>query len=181
MAERSVVWHVTISLDGFIAGPDDAMDWVFEYLEPNPVADEVIEATGAVLAGRRSHDVGRREQQEVYGGAWKGPHFVLREPPPQEQNPAISFLGGGIEDAVATARATAGGRNVVLIGADAARQCLENDLVDEVVVHRTPGCSATGVRTLDPPAGPRVELERATVDQSGQLTARVPKEQCRAE
>jgi hypothetical protein len=36
MSAGIVLWHVTMSLDGFIAGPDDAMDWVFEYAEPNP-------------------------------------------------------------------------------------------------------------------------------------------------
>jgi hypothetical protein len=30
MSAGIVLWHVTMSLDGFIAGPDDAMDWVFE-------------------------------------------------------------------------------------------------------------------------------------------------------
>lgn len=40
-----VVWHVTMSLDGFIAGPDDAMEWVFEHRGPNEVADEVIRTT----------------------------------------------------------------------------------------------------------------------------------------
>jgi hypothetical protein len=33
----AVVWHVTISLDGFIAGPDDAMDWVFDYFDGSPL------------------------------------------------------------------------------------------------------------------------------------------------
>jgi hypothetical protein len=36
MSAGIVVWHVTMSLDGFIAGPDDAMDWFFEHAEPNP-------------------------------------------------------------------------------------------------------------------------------------------------
>ncbi len=49
-----VLWHVTMSLDGFIAGPADAMDWIFRYAGPNPVVDEVINTTGAVLAGRRT-------------------------------------------------------------------------------------------------------------------------------
>jgi hypothetical protein len=35
-----------MSLDGFIAGPDDAMDWVFEYDGPSPVADQVIKTNG---------------------------------------------------------------------------------------------------------------------------------------
>ncbi len=51
-----VLYHVTMSLDGFIAGPGDAMDWIFNVprAEPSPVAAEVIRITGAILAGRLS-------------------------------------------------------------------------------------------------------------------------------
>jgi hypothetical protein len=50
----AVVWHVAMSLDGFIAGPDNAMDWVFDYLseEENETAGEVIETTGATQVAR---------------------------------------------------------------------------------------------------------------------------------
>jgi hypothetical protein len=38
-----VLWHVTMSLDGFIAGPDHEMEWAFEQFdEPSPLADEVM-------------------------------------------------------------------------------------------------------------------------------------------
>src|SRR5215510_1300430 len=46
-----------MSLDGFLTGPDDAMEWVFECEGPNAVVDEVIRTTGAILAGRRWHDL----------------------------------------------------------------------------------------------------------------------------
>ena len=57
-----VLWHVTMSLDGFIAGPDDAMEWAFEYPEPSATVEEIIETTGALAAAlvalllRRSGD-----------------------------------------------------------------------------------------------------------------------------
>ncbi|MFL5624663.1 MAG: deaminase, partial [Ktedonobacteraceae bacterium] len=77
-----VLWHVTMSLDGFIAGPDDGMDWIARFADPNPVVDQVIQTTGAVLSGRRSYNVGRKpglppEYRKVFGGAWNGPVFVL--------------------------------------------------------------------------------------------------------
>jgi len=66
-----------MSLDGFIAGPGDAMDWVFA----NAAVEEVIQTTGAILAGRRTYDTGRRDAGKpsgaAYGGAWTGPLFVL--------------------------------------------------------------------------------------------------------
>ena len=93
-----VLWHVTMSLDGFIADPDDAMDRVFEYSEPDKTADEVIRTTGSVLAGRRSYDVGRREGEEIYGGAWTGSQFVLtHEAPDDVTDPTIAFLSGDIK------------------------------------------------------------------------------------
>ncbi len=42
-----VLWHVTMSLDGFIAGPEDEMDWMAQYAGPNPVVEEVIRSIGA--------------------------------------------------------------------------------------------------------------------------------------
>jgi hypothetical protein len=85
-----------MSLDGFIAGPDDAMDWVFEYGEPSPVVQEIIDSTGAILRGRRWYDVATARhhgRQGIYGGAWTGPVFVLTHRPPDvSDDPQISFL-----------------------------------------------------------------------------------------
>jgi riboflavin biosynthesis pyrimidine reductase len=56
-----VIWHVTMSLDGFIAGPNDSMDWVVAQwsdggentrdidVQRSAVADEVLQAAGAIL------------------------------------------------------------------------------------------------------------------------------------
>src|SRR5438270_3820605 len=62
MTTAKVLAHTTVSLDGFIAGPNDEMDWVFEHAGDVPAAlvDEVIATTGAILAGRRGYEVGRR-------------------------------------------------------------------------------------------------------------------------
>jgi len=71
-----------MSLDGFIAGPNDGMDWMVRFVGPNPVVDEVIQTIGAALGGRRTYDLGRKpglppEFRKIYGGAWSGPVFVL--------------------------------------------------------------------------------------------------------
>ena len=59
-----VRWNTALSLDGFMAGPDDAMDWVFTHDEPgNPIVGEIIESTGALLVGRRTYDAGQKEGQ----------------------------------------------------------------------------------------------------------------------
>jgi dihydrofolate reductase len=167
----SVLWHVTMSLDGFIAGPGDALDWVFDYTGPNAAVDDVIRTTGSVLAGRRSYDVGRRDGRGAYGGAWKGPQFVLTHKiPDAPEDPTITFLSDDVSRAVALARAAADGKNVTLIGASIARQCLDAGLVDEILVHLAPVLLGAGVRFFDHPGIARVRLERISVAQSGQLT-----------
>jgi dihydrofolate reductase len=170
-----VIWHVTMSLDGYIAGPDDAMEWVFEYPGPTRLANEVIQTTGAVLAGRRSYEVGRRdagkESGEVYGGAWTGPQFVLTHSAPKgEEDSSVTFLSGDIEVAVARVLASAGGKNVVVIGADVARQCIDRGLIDEIVVHLAPVLLGGGVRLFEGPGTRPINLERIRAGTSGQLT-----------
>lgn len=63
-----VFWHVTMLLDAFIPGPNDAMDWVYGYVPLDSPAtratlEEVIRSTGSVLSGRRSYNVGRQPGQ----------------------------------------------------------------------------------------------------------------------
>ncbi len=144
-----VVWSTTMSLDGVIAGPDDAMDWVFKFAGPNPVVEEIIRTTGAVLAGRRSYEVGRKaqrpEMRKAFGGAWSGPQFVLTHRP-HEADPDNTFLSGDIRAAVATALAAARGKNLNLIGANVAGQCLDAVLVDEIVVLIAPVLLGEGTR-----------------------------------
>ena len=106
----NVFVHTMMSLDGFIAGPNDDMSWVFRHAGdmPGAVVDEVIARTGAVLAGRRVYEVGRRVQRPeargLFDGRWKGPHFILTHAPPtDETHPSYVFLSGDVRDAVATA------------------------------------------------------------------------------
>ena len=102
-----VLWHVTMSLDGFIAGPRDDMTWLADYLGPNPTADQVLPRVGALLLGDRTYQVAKTEQGRPYGGAWTGPQFVLSHHPPKDPPAGFTFLSGDIEEAVATAKAAA--------------------------------------------------------------------------
>ena len=168
-----VVWSATMSLDGFIAGPDDAMGWVFDHSGPNPAVDEVIGRTGAVLAGRRSYDVGRRgERPEVevaFGGGWSGAQFVLTHRA-HDPDPANTFLSGDIRDAVTLALAAAESKDLNVIGADVARQCLAAGLIDEIVVFVAPVLLGDGVRLVDRLDEAPVELEPLEVASAGRVT-----------
>jgi hypothetical protein len=48
-----VLVHRAMSLDGFIAGPEHEMDWIFDYTAPEAGAD-VMATTGAMLSGRHT-------------------------------------------------------------------------------------------------------------------------------
>jgi dihydrofolate reductase len=171
----NVFVHTMMSLDGFIAGPNDDMSWVLRHAAdmPNETVEEVIARTGAVLAGRNVYDVGRRiqrpEERGLFGGRWKGPHFILTHAPPtDETDPSHSFLSGDIREAVTAALTAADGRDVLLLGANVVDQCLEAGLVDEILMHLVPeliggGVRLFGVSTL------RATLETVEVSASGQL------------
>jgi dihydrofolate reductase len=170
----AVVWHMTMSLDGFIAGPEHAMEWVFDYFseESNETAGEVIETTGAILMGRRTYEVEDRYRQGIYGGAWSGPYFVLTHRPPAVVPDWMNgtFIDEDIEAAVARAKATAEGRNVGILGANLAKQCLDRGLLDEIVIHLAPVLLGDGVRLFAAPGGHLVRLEPTDVRRTGPLT-----------
>jgi dihydrofolate reductase len=162
-----------MSLDGFIAGPHDAMDWVFDYFseESNETAADVIETTGAIIMGRRTYEVEDRLRPGIYGGAWSGPYFVLTHEPPAVVPDWMSgtFIDEDIEAAVARAKEAAGGKNVVILGADLAKQCLDRRLLDEIVVHLAPVLLGDGVHLFAVPGGRRVRLEPTHLTRTGSI------------
>jgi dihydrofolate reductase len=162
-----VVVNRAMSLDGFIAGPDNAMDWVLEYLRADSFPD-VMAATGAMLVGRGTHEVGKRmpKQDTDYDG---GQVFVLTHRPPEEPERGITFLSCDLAEAVTTARAAAGGKNLEILGADLASQCLRRGLVDEVLVYVLPVLLGDGVRFSTSGLG-RIDLEPFSNTQSGPVT-----------
>jgi dihydrofolate reductase len=162
-----VVVNRAMSLDGFIAGPAHAMDWVAEHLTGDTFP-EVMAATGAMLIGRGTYEVGRRmaDEDTTYDG---GARFVLTHRPPDEPDPAVTFLTCGLEEAVATARSAAGAKNVEVLGADLAAQCLQQGLVDEILVYVLPVLLGDGVR-FSPPGLGRIDLEPFSNTQSGAIT-----------
>lgn len=171
-----VMVSTTMSLDGFIAGPNHEMDWVFDHgFVPEgtvDVIDEMIASTGAILSGRGSYDVGRRSTREetssAFGGRWSGPEFVLTHRPPSDPvRPSLTFLSGDIRDAVATALSAAAGRNLLVLGANVAQQCLEADLVDEVSLFLLPIVLGDGIRLFGTPGYRQMLFDPVRVEQVG--------------
>jgi dihydrofolate reductase len=182
----SVVWHITMSLDGFIAGPHDSMDWVVREwsdvgtetreieVARSAMADDVLRSAGAILGGRRWYDVAQRLYDGVdgiYGGEWRGPVFVLTHRRPDERvHEPVMFVSVPLADAVAMAREAAEGKNVVIFGANVARQCLRAGLLDEIVIHLAPVLLGHGVRLYDSVGTDPIVLTRTALAATGQLT-----------
>jgi dihydrofolate reductase len=182
----SVIWHVTMSLDGFIAGPNDSMEWVVARwsdggesirdidVQRSALADAVLQAAGAILGSRRWYDIAVRKfngYDGIYSGQWKRPVFVLtHRPPGAHHHPAITCLSDDVSDAVATAKDAAAGKAVIVFGANLAAQCLRAGLVDEIIIHLVPILLGDGVRLIGAADLRPVALERKLVATAGQIT-----------
>jgi dihydrofolate reductase len=163
-----VVVNRSMSLDGFIAGPDDTMGWIFDFVTPGAAwLREIAAATGAMLVGRRTVEVGSRMDAARERGTasrgegypFTGPVFVLTRTPPDPPEPDVTYLSGDIGEAVATALSAAGGKNLEILGAEVAGQCLRRGLVDEILVYVLPVLLGDGVRIYSAPGLARIDLE----------------------
>ena len=179
-----VVAIMSMSLDGFVAGPDDdvmqVFDWYFTSGDveidtggPDPMTFKVSEPSarhlrdltprlGAVLTGRRTFEVA-----QGWGGnhAW-GPAFVLTHEVPAgwpRPDSTVHFVTDGIESAVRQAQAAAGGKSVGVHGADTIQQCLNAGLLDEIQVDLAAVLLGSGVRLFDHLAGTPAVLGAPTV------------------
>ena len=127
---------IACSLDGFIAGPKDELDWL-------PSDHEGIEDTftpflaqiGALLMGRRTFDVCCGFAEWPYG---ETPVLVATARPLRSTRPTVEPVGGAIEEIVEVARARAGGRDVYLDGGALIRSALDARLIDEITVTSIP-------------------------------------------
>src|SRR5204862_256109 len=124
---------------------------------PSQTIDEVLRSTRALLVGGRTQDVEDRLQQGFYGGAFRGPFFVLRHDPPSKP-PVVKgvtgrFLDLAIEKAVEVAKGAADAGDVVIFGANVARHCLEAGLLDEIIVHVAPILVGDGGRFFERAGG----------------------------
>jgi len=159
-AGGKVLWHFTMSLDGFVAGPDHEMGWMTGFSLRPGLIEEYIKTTGAVLGGRDGWDRAIRGGRP-YGGAWDGPVFVLTHHP-DDARPAdgVTFLSCDPAEAVRTGLAAADGKNLEVFSPTIGRQLLELGLIDEIDLHIAPVLLGEGIRLYDNPGGVPVRLRR---------------------
>ncbi len=169
-----VVIHATMSLDGYIAGPNNDMSWMSDYVGPNKVAEQVIRRVGAIVAGGRYFCVNedRLEASLPYGGVVQAPVFIVTHHPRE----TITRLGvtfhfvGEFEEAIQQAKAGAGDKNVMLFGASMAELGLKTGLADEIQLHLVPLLLGRGIRLFAASDTGPIQLERMEVVESAKVT-----------
>jgi dihydrofolate reductase len=175
-----VITGIVMSLDGFIAGPNDDVQQLFKWyfagdtevpvggmtLKISPKSAELIQeslrTTGAMIAGRRMFDVAH---------AWGGhppfsPCVIVTHNVPQdwvkEGSPFI-FVTDGIESAVRQAKEAAGGKNVAVATSTITQQCLKAGLLDEIHIDLAPVLLGSGTRLFEHLGIEPIELEQTQV------------------
>jgi dihydrofolate reductase len=169
-----VIIHATMSLDGFIAKPDDELaDWAFNY-RPDEVVEEMMRNIGAVVLGKRSFIVSLEHDQLPYGGALKVPQFVVTHEFHQPERIGgldFKFIVGGVDSAVELARQAAGEKYVSLLGANIAQQCLRAGLVDEIVIHLVPVLLGKGIPLFEGGLEKATKLEKLSSKSNSGMTS----------
>ncbi len=173
-----VFTHMTMSLDGFIAQPDDQPAELFDWYAagdvsvPNPndevtfdvddaSADalrELTEDTGALVSGRRLFDIADGWGDKHPVGA---PVVVVTHQPPDdaaERWPTTTFVDG-VEAAIDRAKQIAGDQNVVIASANVTQQALDLGLVDEVCISLVPVLFGEGISYFGKPQDGHLLLE----------------------
>ncbi len=166
-----VIALMSMSLDGYVADPNDGVDEVFDWYFSGEVEIRMPDATsdmtfrvspasadhirglmaevGAMLTGRRTFEVA-----DGWGGQhpWNIPAFVLAHDVPEgwpRPGSTVEFVTDGIESAVARAKAAAAPKSVGVHGADTIQQCLNAGLIDELNIDLAAVLLGAGVRLFD--------------------------------
>jgi dihydrofolate reductase len=180
-----VTCHVSISLDGFIAGPDQSREnplgvgglrlhqWHFEADEPGHEVDvaprdDLLRARGAYVMGRNMFGPIRGEWDEDWRGWWgdeppyHAPVFVLthfpHDPIPMAGGTTFHFVTEGFEAALEQARAAAEDREIAVAGgASTVRQALAAGALDELTLDIAPVLLGRGERLFEGVVDPGLE------------------------
>jgi dihydrofolate reductase len=157
---------MTMSLDGFVAdrhGSVAALYPDFEEMRQSATLREVVEATGAVVMGRRTYDMASGDWTDY---EFQVPIFVLTHRPPAtpDEGRAFTFVTDGVESAIRQARAAAGDKDVTVVGgAGTGQQLLRAGLVDELEVSIMPVLLGGGLRLFEHLGPEPIQLEKIEV------------------
>lgn len=167
-----VIASITMSIDGYIAGPDDGPGkglgeggerlhyWVFggpwRYGEATrgeakgtdaAWLAEVTSRIGAVVAGRWTYEAARHWGDR---NPWRQPFFIVTHRPQEEPNSGEFTFVLGVQEAVERAIEAAGEKDVhVMGGAEIIRQALAARIVDELTIIIAPIVLGSGKRLFE--------------------------------
>jgi dihydrofolate reductase len=189
-----VLLDMSMSLDGFIAGPNDDVERLHEWLfngdtplggrsasvlpgregfrmssKSAEVVGEAFATTGAMVMGRRWFDLGERPWGD--DPPFHVPVFVVTHrarPKLTKGKTTFTFVTDGLERAVEQAKAAAGAKNVSVGAASTAQQALKAGLLDEVRIHLVPILLNEGIRLFEDIG--ELDLERASVIEAPGVT-----------
>lgn len=174
--------YMAMSLDGFIAGPDDrpgqelgrdggrVMNWGDYRMSDGPDGQVFREAmaTGAVISGRRTFELAGRWQGDHHDGV---PIFVLTHHVDDgDVPPGSARFVTDVADCAERARAAAGSHDVMVHGAGAAQALLRAGQLDEMEIHLAPVLLGGGRPLFDSLGPDHIELELVRRLQGGDAT-----------
>ena len=165
-----VLLDMAMSLDGFVADRNDHSLYPIDELHKTEALDELIETTGAVVMGRRAYEMAEGDFTEY---EYQVPIFVLTHNVPEEAAKGLSFtfVTDGIASTIEQARATAGDKNIAVIGgAGAAQECIRARVLDEIQIRLMPVLLGEGIRLFENLGTARIELEQIWVIESNTRT-----------
>jgi dihydrofolate reductase len=185
-----VLFNISMSLDGFVAGPHDEVERIFAWYQsgdtefhfPGPglvfkvsrasadLLEEASRTIGAMVTGRRNFDLAH---------AWGGnpplgvPHFVVTHHPAQEwvrPGSPFTFVTDGVESAISQAKRTAGEKDVAVSSPSILQQGLKAGLIDEIDIDLVPILLGEGVRLFERLGGEPIQLENTRVIETPHVT-----------
>ena len=182
-----VVFVISMSLDGYVAGPNMRLEepmgegglvlheWLSDTSDPRnrEVLTEGVASIGAVITGRRNYDM----SIQWWGadgptGDARVPLFVVSHSKPKDipANGVYTFING-IESALSQARATAGSKDISIMGgANIAQQYFKANLIDEIEIQLIPVLLNGGVRLFEHTGSTPIRLENVKAVQTAAAT-----------
>jgi dihydrofolate reductase len=185
----TVILDISMSLDGFIAGPKDddkpdrelggldiLHDWRFagqSSTETEAYEVEKFKPMGAGIVGRRMLDLGIGPWGE--NPTFHMPIFVLshetHKPITKQGGTTYYFVTAGVESALKQAEEAAGGKDIMVLGgANAAQQYLKAGLLDEIHLHLVPVLLGEGIRLFENIGTEQIKLEQISLTEDPGVT-----------
>ena len=172
-----VIGGMTHSLDGFVSDPQGDVGRLYPdlgELAKYEMLQEEIRTTGAVVMGRHSYNMGDpdsfAENYEYQVPIFVLTHHIPEKKPRETKKLTVTFVADSIESVIAKAKAAAGDKNVLLIGANVNQQVINAGLCDELHIGIMPVLLGGGLRLFDHIDAGKITLEKVKIFESGART-----------